>query len=61
MEKELLQIDTALQFLVKEFEEVAGQWNGDESGRQEELSLYAVDIVEKAKELRELLDGYNTV
>lgn len=61
MEKELLTIDTALQFLVKEMDEVAGQWNGDESGLQEDISMCAKDISEKAQELRALLDDYNNL
>lgn len=59
MEKELLQIDTALQFLVKEMDEIAGRWNGDESGFQEDQSTLAKDISEKAAELRALLDDFN--
>lgn len=59
MEKELLTIDTALQFLIKEFEEIAGEWNGDESGLQEERSTSAKEIAEKAQELRGLLDDFN--
>lgn len=61
MEKELLQIDTALQFLVKEFEEVAGRWNGKDEGSGEEVSAIAKDIIEKATELRALLDEYNNL
>ena len=59
--QELLTIDTALEFLMKEMKEVAGQWDGKDSGRQEELSMCAGDIVEKADELRGLLDEFNDI
>lgn len=36
-------------------EEVAGQWNGDESGRAEERADIANDIIEKIDELNQLL------
>lgn len=54
----LLKLDTELDFLMKEMEEIAGEWNGDESGLQEERSQCAFDIKEKAEELRALLDEF---
>ena len=35
------------------FEELAGEWNGDESGRQEERAHIASDIIVLLKELQE--------
>jgi hypothetical protein len=45
-----------LQTLIKQMEEIAGEWNGDEAGRQEERAHIAEDITEKAKELIDLLE-----
>jgi hypothetical protein len=36
-------------------EEVAGQWNGDESGRQEEIAQIANDLLERVGEVEKLL------
>jgi hypothetical protein len=38
-------------------EGIAGEWNGDESGSQEDRAMQAEDIIEKCKELKELLEG----
>lgn len=51
--------DTELDFLAKEMEEVAGEWNGDEPGLQEERSTLASDIAEKARELRSLISEFS--
>lgn len=59
--KDLLTVDTALQFLVKEFHEVAGSWNGDESGIAEDRASVANDIIEKAKELQNLLEEFENI
>lgn len=40
----------------KQCEEIAGQWNGDESGRMEEMAQTALDIKEKIEELKELIE-----
>lgn len=48
----------ALAKLKKEANEVAGWWNGDESGKNEDLAHVANDIIEKAEELEALLDEY---
>jgi len=37
-------------------EEVAGAWNGDEAGTQEERAHTATEILDKVKEIRELLN-----
>jgi hypothetical protein len=49
----ILEINT----IQKWAEEVAGEWNGDESGSQEDRAMQAEDIIEKCKELKELLEG----
>jgi len=38
-------------------ENIAGQWNGDNPGSQEERSHQATDIMEKVDELIELING----
>lgn len=53
-----------LQYLMKirEWaEDVEGQWNGDESGIQEDRAMLARDIKEKVDELQELLDKMDTL
>jgi hypothetical protein len=45
-----------LQTLIKQMEEIAGEWNGDEPGRPEERAHIAEDIIEKTKELLDLLE-----
>lgn len=47
-----LELDT----LQKWAEEIAGQWNGDESGIQEDKAHIAEDIVDSVKNLKELLE-----
>ena len=48
-----------LQELIKEMEVIQGNWNGDESGYQEEQAGIATDIIEKAKELENLINELN--
>lgn len=36
------------------FEEVAGQWNGDESGRVEDRAHIALEIIKLLKELQDV-------
>ena len=38
-------------------DQISGEWNGDESGRQEDRAHQANEIIEKALELRELVLG----
>jgi hypothetical protein len=38
-------------------DEIAGEWNGDESGSQEDRAHQAIEIIEKAKQLKELIEG----
>jgi hypothetical protein len=45
--------------LIKEAEEIAGSWNGDESGRQEEQAESAKEIIEKCQEIKELINYIN--
>ena len=37
---------------IEYFEEIAGQWNGDESGRGEDRTQVANEIIELLKELQ---------
>lgn len=39
--------------------EVAGQWNGDLPGTEEERATTAYEILEKLKELKQLLEELN--
>lgn len=48
-----------LKKLIEECEEIAGRWNGDDSGYQEEQAETALEIIEKAKELIELINYLN--
>ncbi len=48
----------ALDDLEKEMEEVAGRWNGKTEKGEEEAQT-ALDIIEKSKELRELIKYLN--
>ena len=36
-------------------EDISGEWNGDDSGRGEDRAMQANDILEKIKELEELI------
>ena len=47
---------TELLKLKKECEEIAGNWNGDESGYMEDQAHIALDIIEKVDELIELIN-----
>ena len=41
--------------LKEALEEIAGEWNGDESGLQEDRAHASQEAIEKIKELEELL------
>ena len=45
--------------LIKECEEIRGRWNGDESGYREEQASIATDIIEKSRELIDLINELN--
>lgn len=45
--------------LIKECEEIAGRWNGDDSGYAEDQANIANDIIEKSKELIGLINELN--
>lgn len=42
-------------------EEIAGEWNGDEGGSQEERAQQALDIIEAVKNLTELIEGMDNL
>ena len=46
----------ALDSLVATLEGIAGEWNGDESGIQEDNANAANEAIEKIEELKDLLD-----
>lgn len=48
-----------LQELIKEMEEIAGRWNGDEPGYLEEQATIACEIIEKATDLINLINELN--
>ena len=48
-----------LRELIKEMEEIRGQWNGKESGYQEDQANIASDIIEKSIELITLINELN--
>lgn len=45
--------------LKKEMEEIAGSWNGDESGTAEDRAHAANDVLEHIKAIEELLEELN--
>jgi hypothetical protein len=45
--------------LIKEMMYVQGRWNGDEGGYAEEQASIATDIIEKSKELIDLINEFN--
>ena len=48
-------LKTELEILKRQQEKIAGNWNGKESGLAEDRAMLANDIIEKIKELEELL------
>ena len=46
-----------LEQIKKWAEEIAGEWNGDEGGSQEERAGQANDILEAVENLQELIEG----
>lgn len=57
--EEILEQHPRLDKLAETLEEIAGQWNGDESGSQEDMAHAANDAIEKIQELKELLEELN--
>ena len=49
--------DLTLKQILEDAEEVSGNWNGKESGYQEDMAGYANDVIEKVKEIKELLSA----
>jgi len=54
MELGFLSLD--LQRIKKDAEEIAGQWNGDEAGEQEDKAHFANEVIETIDSLLELLE-----
>ena len=57
MEKLYIELDK----LTSSCEEIAGNWNGEDSGIVEDRATTALDIQEKIGELKELIDYLNTL
>lgn len=53
--EEILEQHPVLDKLVAVLEDMAGEWNGDEPGSQEEMAHAACEALEKITELKELL------
>lgn len=51
----------ALDDIHKWAEEIAGEWNGDEAGSQEERAHCANDIMEKCAQLKDLIGSMDTL
>lgn len=47
---------SAIDHLVVDMEEMAGEWNGDESGLKEDRAHLANDIIEASNNLKKLLE-----
>ena len=47
---------TSLSYIIQDATKVMGEWNGDEAGREEDRAHCADEIVEKAQELRTLIE-----
>ena len=45
--------------LIKECEETRGRWNGKDSGYAEDQAMIAEEIIDKAKELIDLINESN--
>lgn len=52
-------IKDELKKLIKECEEISGNWNGDNPGYAEEQAGIANEIIEKAGELIDLINELN--
>ncbi len=42
--------------LIEWAEDISGQWNGDESGEQEQAANCANEIIEKCNDIHQLID-----
>ena len=56
MDKTEIIRDWIIPTLINEQKEIAGLWNGKESGQQEDDAQKALDIIEVSKQLLELLE-----
>lgn len=54
--EQILESHPRLDKLAEYLEEISGEWNGDESGLQEDRAHASQEAIEKIKELKELLD-----
>jgi len=56
MQEMLIPAYKPLNKLIASMEEVAGSWNGDEAGREEDRAHTAQDIIGHAEAIKELLE-----
>jgi len=49
----------ALNRLEKKLSNIAGNWNGDESGLAEDRARASLDVIEKINEIREIIEELN--
>lgn len=52
---------TSLSYIIQDALKEASAWNGDEPGTQEVKASIANEIVEKAEELRKLIEEMETI
>jgi uncharacterized protein YukE len=52
-------IKEQLEKLIEECKEIAGRWNGDTAGYQEDQAHIAEEIIEKSQELIDLINELN--
>ena len=52
-------MDKTIKQIKEEMEEIAGEWNGDEAGVQEDRAVIALDVITKLDEVEELLAELN--
>jgi hypothetical protein len=50
-----------LEKLKKQMQDIAGNWNGDEPGLQEENAKIALEVIEKIDEINKLIDDLVTI
>ena len=52
----MVEIENNLRYIIKKQEEIVGLWNGKESGGEEDRSQRAIEIIDTAIQLLELLE-----
>lgn len=52
---------TSLSYIIQDAIKVSGEWNGDEAGQEEDRAHQADEIVNKAEELRKLIEEMENI